>query len=84
LELAYYHLNQPFRKTSPTSVFCNDASASNCAAASDDIAFMAYYALNKYVDVYSGVAWNGFTGGLANGEPVTQAVTGITGARLKF
>jgi predicted porin len=84
LELAYYHLNQPFRKTSPTSVFCNDASASNCAAASDDIAFMAYYALNKYVDVYSGVAWNGFSGGLANGEPVTQAVTGITGARLKF
>jgi predicted porin len=84
VELAYYYLNQPFRKTSPTSVFCNDASASNCAATSDDIAFMAYYAVNKYIDVYCGAAWNSYTGGLAAGEPVTQAVTGITGMRLKF
>jgi hypothetical protein len=30
------------------------------------------------------VAWNTFNGGLANGEPVTQAVTGISGVRLKF
>jgi predicted porin len=84
LELAYYRLIQPFRKTSPTSTYCNDASASNCAATSDDIAFMAYYAVNKYVDVYGGVAWNTFNGGLANGEPVTQAVTGLSGVRLKF
>jgi predicted porin len=84
LELAYYRLIQPFRKTSPTSAYCNDASASNCAATSDDIAFMAYYAVNKYVDVYGGVAWNTFSGGLANGEPVTQAVTGLSGVRLKF
>jgi predicted porin len=83
-ELAYYHLNQPFRKTSATSAFCNDASASNCAATSDDVAFMMYYAVNKYVDVYSGVAWNTFSGGLANGEPITQAVTGLSGMRLKF
>lgn len=84
LELGYYHMHVPYYATSASSTPCSNASASNCEADSDVVSTMIHYAVNKHLDLYAGVGWNGYSGGLAAGATVTQATTFISGVKFSF
>ncbi|MEW6438836.1 MAG: porin [Pseudomonadota bacterium] len=82
--LAYYRMNQPYYATSATSKPCSNTSASNCAGTSNTVSGLIDYTIDKHFDVYTGVVWNNYDGGFANGANVTSATTSITGVRLRF
>jgi predicted porin len=84
LDLGYYHMHVPYYANSATSKKCSDSSASNCTADTDVISGLADYAVTKHLDLYGGIAWNGYSGGLAAGAEVTQATTAISGLRISF
>jgi predicted porin len=84
LDLGYYHMHVPYYATSATSKKCSNSSASNCTADTDVISGLADYAVTKHLDLYSGLAWNGYSGGLAAGAEVTQATTFISGLKISF
>jgi len=80
----------PFQGANKNVLSTNGVSAinlgngANCAGSFQSASFVADYAFNKYVDIYSGVNWNTISGGYTVGTQWTQQVSGITGLRFKF
>jgi predicted porin len=75
---AYYHVNQNSYVADGLGCTAGPASRIDCAGVFDQASFVADYALNKHLDVYSGITYGRVTNGLASGFP------GTPGAKFGF
>ena len=87
---AYYHESQN-SYTDNNQNTCAKANAAkagvtqgNCAGDLNMGSLSVDYAFSKHFDVYSGVSYSTFGGGLASGFLNTDTTTVATGLRLKF
>ena len=95
---AYYHVNQNSYIADGAPCVAGGASKTDCAGAYDQVSFVLDYALNKHLDVYTGVTWARVTNGLASGFPGTpgakfgaagtgtsvETAASMTGFRIKL
>lgn len=75
---AYYHASQNSFVADSAPCTAGGASKTDCAGVFDQVSFVADYALNKHLDVYSGITYGRVTNGLASGFP------GTPGAKFGF
>ena len=71
---AYYHVNQNQYIADGAACVAGGASKVDCAGVFDQASFVADYALNKHLDVYSGITYGRVTNGLAATYPGTVSV----------
>jgi predicted porin len=75
---AYYHASQNSYIADGAACVAGGASKTDCAGNFDQVSFVADYALNKHLDVYTGITYGKVTNGLASGFP------GTPGAKFGF
>jgi predicted porin len=71
---AYYHVSQNQYVADNAPCIAGGASKTDCAGTFDQVSFVADYALNKHLDVYSGITYGQVTNGLAATFPGTVSV----------
>jgi predicted porin len=84
VSVAYYLENQAFYKTSPASTPCSTNVSFNCSGATNTASGSVIYAVNKHLEVYSGVVWSQLSGGLTVGYATPYQTTGLTGLIFRF
>lgn len=71
---AYYHVDQNAFIADGNACTAGPTSRTNCAGTFDQVSFVADYALNKHMDVYSGITYGQVKDGLAATFPGTVSV----------
>ena len=71
---AYYHVDQNAFVADGAACTAGPTSRTNCAGTFDQVSFVADYALNKHMDVYSGITYGQVKDGLAATFPGTVSV----------
>jgi predicted porin len=84
----WYHFSQDSwvarSLTNVDSAKCSTSVRANCSGDYDQVSFMVDYAINKHLDVYSGIGYTAGSDGLVSGYLADSDTYVVTGMRLKF